>query len=100
MWVRYRTRYRDLPRLFVIDGQVTERDDTAPVAVLAFGLNHTSAPVSVRERVSMPVDLMRPALEGLRSAFGGAVREAADALLEARVRIDGAFSDLSSRITA
>ena len=47
------------------------------VAVLAFGLNHTSAPVSVRERVSMPVDLVRPALDGLRSAFGGSVREAA-----------------------
>lgn len=47
------------------------------VAVLAFGLNHTSAPVSVRERVSMPVDLVQPALSGLRSAFGGAVREAA-----------------------
>jgi glutamyl-tRNA reductase len=47
------------------------------VAVLAFGLNHTSAPVSVRERVSMPVDLVKPALEGLRSAFGGSVREAA-----------------------
>lgn len=47
------------------------------VAVLAFGLNHTSAPVSVRERVSMPVDLVKPALDGLRSAFGGAVREAA-----------------------
>src|SRR3546814_20016668 len=47
------------------------------VAVFAFGLNHTSAPVSVRERVSMPVDLVRPALAGLRSAFGGSVRDAA-----------------------
>jgi len=47
------------------------------VDVLTFGLNHTSAPVSVRERVSMPVDLLRPALDGLRSAFGGKVREAA-----------------------
>lgn len=47
------------------------------VDVLTFGLNHTSAPVSVRERVSMPVDLLRPALDGLRAAFGGAVREAA-----------------------
>ncbi|ARP83907.1 glutamyl-tRNA reductase [Bordetella genomosp. 8] len=47
------------------------------VDVLTFGLNHTSAPVSVRERVSMPVDLLRPALEGLRGAFGGSVREAA-----------------------
>ncbi len=47
------------------------------VGVLNFGLNHTSAPVSVRERVSLPVDLVKPALEGLRSAFGGSVREAA-----------------------
>ena len=47
------------------------------VGVLTFGLNHTSAPVSVRERVSLPVDLLRPALDGLRAAFGGAVREAA-----------------------
>jgi glutamyl-tRNA reductase len=47
------------------------------VDVLTFGLNHTSAPVSVRERVSMPADLLRPALEGLKSAFGGSVREAA-----------------------
>ncbi|MDQ2148166.1 glutamyl-tRNA reductase [Alcaligenaceae bacterium C4P045] len=47
------------------------------IDVLTFGLNHTSAPVSVRERVSMPVDLIKPAIEGLRAAFGGAVREAA-----------------------
>jgi len=47
------------------------------VDVLTFGLNHVSAPVSVRERVSMPVDVLRPALEGLKSAFGPAVREAA-----------------------
>ncbi|KDC35667.1 hypothetical protein L506_0395 [Bordetella bronchiseptica GA96-01] len=31
----------------------------------------------MRERVSMPVDLVKPALEGLRATFGGAVREAA-----------------------
>lgn len=47
------------------------------VDVLTFGLNHVSAPVSVRERVSMPIEVLRPALEGLRSAFGPAVREAA-----------------------
>jgi len=47
------------------------------VDVLTFGLNHVSAPLSVRERVSLPVDLLKPALAGLRSAFGGAVREAA-----------------------
>src|SRR5690606_12501255 len=47
------------------------------VDVLTFGLNHVSAPVSVRERVSMPLDVMRPALEGLKSAFGSSVREAA-----------------------
>ncbi|MEO6959823.1 MAG: glutamyl-tRNA reductase [Burkholderiaceae bacterium] len=47
------------------------------VDVLTFGLNHVSAPVSVRERVSMPLDLLRPALDGLRSAFGSSVKEAA-----------------------
>lgn len=47
------------------------------VDVLTFGLNHVSAPVSVRERVTFPMDVIRPALEGLRSAFGSSVREAA-----------------------
>jgi len=47
------------------------------VNVLALGLNHVSAPVAVRERVSMPEDLVLPALTALRSAFGGAVKEAA-----------------------
>jgi glutamyl-tRNA reductase len=47
------------------------------VSVLALGLNHVSAPVSVRERVSLPEDLVRPALTALRHAFGGAVKEAA-----------------------
>ncbi len=47
------------------------------VDVLTFGLNHVSAPVSVRERVSFPLDVLKPALAGLRSAFGSAVREAA-----------------------
>lgn len=47
------------------------------VDVLTFGLNHVSAPVSVRERVSFPLDLVRPALDGLRATFGSGVREAA-----------------------
>ena len=47
------------------------------VSVLALGLNHVSAPVLVRERVSLPEDLVRPALIALRQAFGGAVKEAA-----------------------
>src|SRR5690606_6855996 len=47
------------------------------VDVLTFGLNHVSAPVAVRERVSFPLDVLKPALAGLRSAFGSAVREAA-----------------------
>jgi len=47
------------------------------VDVLTFGLNHVSAPVSVRERVSFPVDVLQPALNGLRSAFGSALKEAA-----------------------
>ena len=44
--------------------------------VLTFGLNHHSAPVSVRERVAMSGELVRPALDGLRSAFGSSVKEA------------------------
>ena len=47
------------------------------VDVLTFGLNHVSAPVAVRERVAFPFDVLRPALDGLRSAFGPAIREAA-----------------------
>jgi glutamyl-tRNA reductase len=47
------------------------------VDVLTFGLNHVSAPVAVRERVSLPLDLLKPALDGLRAAFGPSVREAA-----------------------
>lgn len=47
------------------------------VDVLTFGLNHVSAPVSVRERVTFPIDLLKPALDGLRSTFGQSVKEAA-----------------------
>ncbi|NYT65660.1 glutamyl-tRNA reductase [Alcaligenaceae bacterium] len=47
------------------------------VDVFTFGLNHVSAPVAVRERVSFPADLLKPALDGLRSAFGSSVKEAA-----------------------
>jgi len=47
------------------------------VGVYTLGLNHTSAPVSVRERVSLSEDLVAPALNSLREAFGGKVREAA-----------------------
>src|SRR5690606_30879512 len=47
------------------------------VDVLTFGLNHVSAPVAVRERVSFPVDLIKPALDALRNSFGRSVREAA-----------------------
>ncbi len=47
------------------------------VGVYTLGLNHVSAPVSVRERISLSEDLIKPAVESLRSAFGGAVHEAA-----------------------
>ncbi len=47
------------------------------VDVLTFGLNHVSAPVSVRERVAFPLDLLKPALDGLKAAFGQSVKEAA-----------------------
>src|SRR5690625_1264626 len=45
--------------------------------VLTFGLNHVSAPVEVRERVAFPMDVLRSALEGIRSTFGSSVSEAA-----------------------
>jgi glutamyl-tRNA reductase len=45
--------------------------------VYTLGLNHVSAPVALRERVSLSDELVKPALESLRSAFGGAVQEAA-----------------------
>ena len=44
--------------------------------VLTFGVNHHSAPVDVRERVSMAGDLVLPALHGLRSTFGNSLKEA------------------------
>lgn len=44
--------------------------------VFTFGLNHHSAPVSVRERVSMSGDLVRPALDALRAAFRSSLQEA------------------------
>ncbi len=47
------------------------------VDVYTFGLNHHSAPVAVREKVSLSLELLKPALGALRSTFGGSVREAA-----------------------
>ena len=47
------------------------------VGVYTLGLNHVSAPVSVREQISLSEDLIKPAVQSLRSAFGGAVHEAA-----------------------
>jgi glutamyl-tRNA reductase len=47
------------------------------VDVVTFGLNHVSAPVSVRERVAFPLNLLKPAIEGLRSTFGASLKEAA-----------------------
>ena len=48
-----------------------------PAQIVTLGLNHVSAPVSVREKVSFPLDQIQPALAGLRSAFGNQVHEAA-----------------------
>jgi glutamyl-tRNA reductase len=47
------------------------------VGVYTLGLNHVSAPVAMRERVSLSDDLVKPALDSLRATFGGAVQEAA-----------------------
>jgi glutamyl-tRNA reductase len=48
-----------------------------PAHIVTLGLNHVSAPVSVREKVSFPLNEIQPALAGLRSAFGKQVHEAA-----------------------
>ena len=45
--------------------------------VYTLGLNHVSAPVALRERVSLSDELVKPALESLKAAFGGSVQEAA-----------------------
>jgi glutamyl-tRNA reductase len=45
--------------------------------VYTLGLNYVSAPVALRERVCLTDELIRPALDSLRSAFGGSVKEAA-----------------------
>lgn len=50
---------------------------TMSVEVLALGLNHSTAPLAVRERVSLSEEIIRPAIACLRSAFGKGVREAA-----------------------
>jgi glutamyl-tRNA reductase len=47
------------------------------VGVFTLGLNHVSAPVAVRERLSLPPELVQPAIGALQSSFGGAVKEAA-----------------------
>jgi glutamyl-tRNA reductase len=47
------------------------------VGVYTLGLNHHSAPVELRERVSLADDMARVAIDSLRKAFGGAVQEAA-----------------------
>lgn len=45
--------------------------------VIAFGLNHHSAPVAVREKVSLSPETVRPALEAMRATFGHALKEVA-----------------------
>jgi glutamyl-tRNA reductase len=46
-----------------------------PMALVALGLNHQTAPVALRERVAFPADATTPALAGLMAEPG--VREAA-----------------------
>ncbi|MFW8566180.1 glutamyl-tRNA reductase [Orrella sp. 11846] len=47
------------------------------VGVYTLGLNHTSASLAVRERVSLSDDLIAPALASLKETFGTRLREAA-----------------------
>jgi len=39
--------------------------------LLAIGINHTTAPVSLRERVAFPLEQIKPALGALRSHLSG-----------------------------
>jgi glutamyl-tRNA reductase len=45
--------------------------------LLTFGLNHTTAPLALRERVSFPGELLGPALGDLKRRLGGRATEAA-----------------------
>ena len=39
--------------------------------LLAIGINHTTAPVSLRERVAFPLEQIKPALGALRTHLAG-----------------------------
>lgn len=47
------------------------------MSLLALGLNHHTAPLAIRERVSFAPEAIGGALAGLRSSFGDSVQEAA-----------------------
>lgn len=47
------------------------------MSLLALGLNHTTAPLAIRERVSFTPDALADGIAQLRSSFGPIVREAA-----------------------
>ncbi|AIL32070.1 glutamyl-tRNA reductase [Basilea psittacipulmonis] len=45
--------------------------------VFTFGLNHHSAPVAIREKVSLGPESVRPAIDAIRSTFGKGLEETA-----------------------
>lgn len=52
-------------------------DSPLPMQLLTLGLNHTTAPLALREKVSFPGDVLRSALDDLKSRLAGRIPEAA-----------------------
>jgi len=52
-------------------GTVPDGNPTPQMQLLAIGINHTTAPVSLRERVAFPLEQIKPALGALRTHLAG-----------------------------
>jgi len=52
-------------------GTVPDSKPTPQMQLLAIGINHTTAPVSLRERVAFPLEQIKPALGALRTHLAG-----------------------------
>ena len=52
-------------------GEDPDRAQSPHMQLLAIGINHTTAPVSLRERVAFPLEQIKPALGALRTHLAG-----------------------------
>ena len=55
----------------IASGEVPDGTQTPQMQLLAIGINHTTAPVSLRERVAFPLEQIKPALGALRTHLSG-----------------------------